>query len=320
MTQSPLLEVRSIKKHFPIKKGLLMKQAGSIKAVDGVDLDVMQQETLGLVGESGCGKSTLGKMIVQLLAPTEGEIRFEGTNLATLSHQTTVRKNIQMIFQDPYSSLNPRQKIGDILTEPFRIHQMDSHESKERMLYLLDKVGLNPGHANRYPHEFSGGQRQRIGIARALALKPKMVVCDEPVAALDVSIQSQIVNLLEDLQAEFQMSYLFIAHDLAVVRHISHRIGVMYLGSIVELAEAEELFSNPQHPYTKVLLSSIPVQHPRMKRTPLILKGDLPNPTNPPSGCKFHTRCPYAEAKCGKETPALKGSAFHQVACHLVSS
>jgi oligopeptide/dipeptide ABC transporter ATP-binding protein len=319
VTQSPLLEVRGIKKHYPIKKGLLMKQTGSVKAVDGVDLTVMQQETVGLVGESGCGKSTLGKMIVQLLAPTEGEIHFEGTDLAATSHQTSVRKNIQMIFQDPYSSLNPRQKIGDILMEPFRIHQMDLNESKERMLYLLDKVGLNPGHANRYPHEFSGGQRQRIGIARAIALKPKLVVCDEPVAALDVSIQSQIVNLLEDLQAEFQMSYLFIAHDLAVVRHISHRIGVMYLGSIVELAEAEELFSNPQHPYTKALLSSIPVAHPRMKRTPLILKGDLPNPANPPSGCKFHTRCPYAEARCGKEIPALKGSASHQAACHFVS-
>ncbi len=319
MIHEPLLELHDVKKHFPIKKGLLMKQVGSVKAVDGVNLTVYPQETLGLVGESGCGKSTLGKMIVQLLTPSAGEIKYAGIDIANMRASTEFKKNVQMIFQDPFSSLNPRQKVGSILSEPFSIHgTMNQRERKERVLYLLDKVGLTPAHADRYPHEFSGGQRQRIGIARALALNPKLVVCDEPVAALDVSIQSQIINLLEDLQAEFGMSYLFIAHDLGVVRHISRRIGVMYLGSIVEMAEAEELFANPKHPYTQALLSSIPIQHPKEKRSKIVLKGDPPSPANPPSGCKFHTRCPYAEARCSQEVPQLQGDAAHAVACHLV--
>lgn len=319
MIQGPLLELQEVKKHFPIKKGVFMKQVGSVKAVDGVSLSVFPQETLGLVGESGCGKSTLGRMIVQLLAPTEGQIKFDGKDIKDMAGSTAFKKNVQMIFQDPYSSLNPRQKVGNILSEPFSIHgELNEKERRERVLYLLDRVGLTPAHADRYPHEFSGGQRQRIGIARALALNPRLVVCDEPVAALDVSIQSQIINLLEDLQAEFNMSYLFIAHDLGVVRHISKRIGVMYLGNIVETAEADELFANPKHPYTKALLSSIPAQHPKHKQTKIVLKGDPPSPTDPPVGCKFHTRCPFAEAKCKEVVPLLQGTSDHLVACHLV--
>ena len=318
MIQSPVLELHDVKKHFPIKKGVFMKQVGSVKAVDGVSLSVFRQETLGLVGESGCGKSTLGRMIVQLLAPTEGQIKFGGKDIKDMAGSTEFKKNVQMIFQDPYSSLNPRQKVGNILSEPFSIHgELTQQERRERVLYLLDRVGLTPAHADRYPHEFSGGQRQRIGIARALALNPRLVVCDEPVAALDVSIQSQIINLLEDLQAEFNMSYLFIAHDLGVVRHISKRIGVMYLGNIVETAEADELFANPKHPYTQALLSSIPAQHPKLKRRKIVLKGDPPSPTNPPAGCKFHTRCPFAEAKCKEVVPLLQGPSNHLVACHL---
>lgn len=318
MIQEPVLELQEVKKHFPIKKGVFMKQVGSVKAVDGVSLSVFPQETLGLVGESGCGKSTLGRMIVQLLAPTEGQIKFDGKNIKDMAGSTEFKKNVQMIFQDPYSSLNPRQKVGNILSEPFSIHgELTQPERRERVLYLLDRVGLTPAHADRYPHEFSGGQRQRVGIARALALNPRLVVCDEPVAALDVSIQSQIINLLEDLQAEFNMSYLFIAHDLGVVRHISKRIGVMYLGNIVETAEADELFANPKHPYTKALLSSIPAQHPKLKRTKIVLKGDPPSPTDPPAGCKFHTRCPFAEAKCKEVVPLLQGTSDHLVACHL---
>lgn len=321
MDKTPLLELHDVKKYYPIKQGLLRRQTGNVKAVDGVSFQVYPGETFGLVGESGCGKSTLGRVIVQLLQATAGEIQFGEKGISTMSakEKLAFKREVQMIFQDPFSSLNPRQKIGDILEEPYCIHtEMSKQERREKATGLLHKVGLNPLHAERYPHQFSGGQRQRIGIARALALNPKLIVCDEPVSALDVSIQSQIINLLEELQEETGISLLFIAHDLSVVKHISHRIAVMYLGNIVELATAEELFTNPQHPYTRTLLSSIPAEHPRKKRERITLAGEIPNPANPPQGCKFHTRCPYAEEVCKKTVPPLIESNGHAVACHLI--
>lgn len=321
MEKTPLLELREVKKYYPIKQGLLRKQIGDVKAVDGVSFQVFPGETFGLVGESGCGKSTLGRVIVQLLQATSGDIQFGNKVISEMNvkEKQAFKRHVQMIFQDPFSSLNPRQKIGDILEEPYCIHtDMNKQQRREKAAELLQKVGLNPLHAERFPHQFSGGQRQRIGIARALSLNPQLIVCDEPVSALDVSIQSQIINLLEELQEETGISLLFIAHDLSVVKHISHRIAVMYLGNIVELATADELFANPQHPYTRTLLSSIPAEHPRLKRERITLVGDIPNPANPPQGCKFHTRCPYAEEICKKTVPQLIESNGHAVACHLI--
>lgn len=321
MSATPLLEMKNIKKVFPLRQGFWQRQSGGIRAVDGVSLDILPGETLGLVGESGCGKSTLGRMAVSLLKPTAGELRYRGAvvNVANKVQVDGLRKKVQMIFQDPFSSLNPRQRVGDILEEPYCIHyRLSRNERRASVARLLEKVGLDASHATRYPHEFSGGQRQRIGIARALALNPELIVCDEPVSALDVSVQSQVINLLEDLQAEFGISYLFIAHDLGVVRHISHRVAVMYLGSIVETGEVDALFANPGHPYTRLLMASIPVEHPRVKKERPVLLSDVPNPADPPPGCKFHTRCPDAQSRCREEVPALRSLGKQSVACHLV--
>ncbi|MFN7253517.1 MAG: ABC transporter ATP-binding protein [Anaerobacillus sp.] len=317
-----LLEVKGLKKYFPVKSGILQKTVGHIKAVDDVSFFIKKGETFGLVGESGCGKSTTGRTIIRLYEPTEGEILFEGQDLSGLSENQLkpYRKDIQMVFQDPYSSLNPRKTVGTILEEPFRVHNLYSKkERKERVEHLLDRVGLNPNLRDRYPHEFSGGQRQRIGIARALTLNPKLIIGDEPVSALDVSIQSQVLNIMDDLQKEFGLTYLFIAHDLAVVKHISDRIGVMYLGRMMEVTDKKTLYSNPLHPYTQALLSAIPKTHPsEVKRERIILKGDVPSPANPPQGCVFHTRCPQAMDHCKQVVPMLKElEPGHFVACHL---
>ncbi|WP_055548675.1 ABC transporter ATP-binding protein [Streptomyces sp. NBRC 110028] len=318
----PLLTVSGLVKHFPIKKGLLRRQSGAVQAVDGLDFDVRQGETLGVVGESGCGKSTMGRLITRLLEPTSGKIEFEGkdiTHLGTASMRP-MRRDVQMIFQDPYSSLNPRHTVGAIVGAPFRLQGVSPEGGvKAEVQRLLALVGLNPEHYNRYPHEFSGGQRQRIGIARALALKPKLVVADEPVSALDVSIQAQVVNLLDDLQDELGLTYVIIAHDLSVIRHVSDRIAVMYLGKIVELADRQALYETPMHPYTKALLSAVPVPDPRRRarRERILLKGDVPSPISPPSGCRFHTRCWKATEVCKREEPPLVALATgHQVACH----
>ncbi|SMB81560.1 oligopeptide transport system ATP-binding protein [Desulfonispora thiosulfatigenes DSM 11270] len=304
-----ILEVINLKKHFPIKKGIIFeKNVGAVKAVDGLSFTVNKGETFGLVGESGCGKSTTGRLLLQLLKPTEGQVIFEGKDLSKLNPEEMrkMRQELQMIFQDPYASLNPRKNVEQIIMEPLVIHNIGTmEEKKKRVKELLDIVGLDASFAGRYPHEFSGGQRQRIGIARALAVKPKIIVCDEPVSALDVSIQAQIINLLEELQEEFGFTYIFIAHDLSVVKHISDRIAVMYLGKIVELASYAELFSNPKHPYTKALLSSIPVPNPRHKGEKIVLEGDVPSPINPPSGCHFHTRCRQAKDICKQKSPKL---------------
>ena len=321
-----LLEVKGLKVHFPIRRGILRKTVGHIKAVDGVDLFVREGETLGLVGESGCGKTTTGRTIVRLLTPTAGEIRFRDpkrgwVNLEGLSHaeMAPLRPNIQMIFQDPSSSLDPRMTVGRIVAEPLEINRVaQGSELEDRVAALLRIVGLRPEYASRYPHAFSGGQRQRIGIARALALNPKLIICDEPVSALDVSIQAQVLNLLEDLQEQFGLSYLFIAHDLAVVEHISDRIAVMYLGRVVELAETDVLYESPRHPYTEALLAAVPKPEPRWRDRPVRLPGEVPNPANPPSGCAFHPRCRYAQKLCAEQAPALEEvSPGHWVSCHF---
>ena len=309
-----LLEVRGLVKHFPVEGSDLV-----LRAVDGVTFDIRQGETLGLVGESGCGKSTVGRCLLRLYEPTSGKIFFENEEIthASNSEMRRVRRDMQVIFQDPYSSLNPRQNILSIVSEPMVIHKIGSKsERQDRVAGLLEKVGLDPSYMRRYPHEFSGGQRQRIGIARALALDPKMIVCDEPVSALDVSVQAQVVNLLQDLQSELGLTYLFISHGLAVVEHISNRVAVMYLGKIVEIADAQELYSDPLHPYTKALLSAIPIPDPKQKRERIVLKGDVPTPIDPPSGCRFRTRCPWAIDDCAKVVPELREiTPGHTAAC-----
>ena len=318
-----LLKVTGLQKHFPIRKGLLQRQVGAVRAVDGIDFEVKSGETLGVVGESGCGKSTMGRLITRLLEPTAGKVEFEGKDITHLNAagMRPMRRDVQMIFQDPYSSLNPRHTIGTIVSAPFKLQGvMPEGGVKKEVQRLLSVVGLNPEHYNRYPHEFSGGQRQRIGIARALALNPKMVVADEPVSALDVSIQAQVVNLLDDLQQELGLTYVIIAHDLSVVRHVSDRIAVMYLGKIVELADRESLYKAPMHPYTKALMSAVPIPDPRRrsaKSERILLKGDVPSPISPPSGCRFHTRCWKATQICTTvEPPLLELKPGQQVACH----
>ncbi|MFE6740470.1 ABC transporter ATP-binding protein [Streptomyces tubercidicus] len=318
----PLLSVRGLVRHFPIRKGLLKRQVGAVQAVDGIDFDVRPGETLGVVGESGCGKSTMGRLITRLDEPTGGSIEFQGQDITHLSpgRLRPMRRDVQMIFQDPYGSLNPRHTIGGIVSTPFRLQGVEPEGGvKKEVQRLLELVGLSPEHYNRYPHEFSGGQRQRIGIARALALKPRLVVADEPVSALDVSIQAQVVNLMDDLQEELGLTYVIIAHDLSVIRHVSDRIAVMYLGKIVELADRQALYETPMHPYTKALLSAVPVPDPkrRTQRDRILLKGDVPSPINPPSGCRFRTRCWKATEECTTTEPPLVAlRSGHQVACH----
>ncbi|MCC6176043.1 MAG: dipeptide ABC transporter ATP-binding protein [Chloroflexi bacterium] len=323
-----LLDVRDLQKHFPIKRGLLKRVVGSVKAVDGVSFQIHEGETLGLVGESGCGKTTTGRLVLRAIEPTGGQVQLrrdgQMVNLTSLSRgqMKPIRKDLQIIFQDPFSSLSPRMTVYEIISEPLEIHGVgDVDYRKARVRELLELVGLRVQHMNRYPHAFSGGQRQRIGIARALALQPQLIVCDEPVSALDVSIQAQVINLLKDLQSEFGLAYLFIAHDLSVVEHISDRIAVMYLGRIVELAPAEELYQRPLHPYAEALLSAIPRSHPGQKAARIVLPGDVPNPANPPTGCHFHPRCPYAQPICATEPPPLREIApGHQAACHFAET
>ncbi|MGI6189169.1 MAG: dipeptide ABC transporter ATP-binding protein [Clostridiales bacterium] len=319
-----LVEVKDLKKYFPVRGGMVAEKRQMLKAVDGVSFQIYKGETLGLVGESGCGKTTVGRTILKLYAPTSGRVIFDGDDISDLNDRQMrpYRKRMQIIFQDPYASLNPRMTVGDIIAESIDIHRIAAGEDREAMIFdLLDKVGLNREHAGRYPHEFSGGQRQRIGIARALAVNPDFIVCDEPISALDVSIQAQVVNLLEDLQVEMGLTYLFIAHDLSMVKHISDRVGVMYLGKIVEIAESSELYSKPLHPYTQALLSAIPVPDPDAmeKRDRIILKGDVPTPINPPSGCRFRTRCPIASDICAEQEPDMKDyGGGHMAACHFI--
>jgi oligopeptide transport system ATP-binding protein len=316
-----LLHVEELKMHFPIYRGVFQRQVGAVRAVDGISFDVKRGETLGLVGESGCGKSTTGRTILQLYKPTAGSVTFEGTDLINLKGEQMrqMRRKMQMIFQDPYASLNPRMTVADIIGEPLVVHDVaKGKEIQDRVQHLLEIVNLNPSFAGRYPHEFSGGQRQRIGVARALALQPSFIICDEPISALDVSIQAQVVNLLEELQEQFNLTYLFIAHDLSMVRHISDRVAVMYLGVIVELATRDELYAKPLHPYTQALLSAVPIPDPvaDAKRKRTILQGDVPSPANPPSGCRFRTRCPIAEAVCAESRPEFREiRPGHFVAC-----
>lgn len=321
MAAETLLEVKHLKKHFPIKGGIFSKTIGYVYAVDDISFTLNRGETLGLVGESGCGKSTTGRTILRLLEPTAGEVTFEGQEITRLNKgdMRALRREMQIIFQDPYASLNPRMTVGSIIGEPLEIHKIArGAEKEEQVASLLQKVGLRPEDMRKYPHEFSGGQRQRIGIARALGLNPKLIVCDEPVSALDVSIQAQVINLLGDLQEEFGLSYLFIAHNLNVVEHISNRVAVMYLGKIVELASDTDLYANPQHPYTEALLSAVPIPDPTVQKKRIILEGDVPSPINPPSGCHFHTRCPYKEKICEEVEPEFKNiGGGHWVACHL---
>ncbi|MCC7117944.1 MAG: dipeptide ABC transporter ATP-binding protein [Anaerolineales bacterium] len=325
MTTKPeaLLQVEDLKMHFPIYKGLFRKQVGAVHAVDGISFEVHKGETLGLVGESGCGKSTTGRAILQLHRPNSGKVNFDGKNLVELKGEELrlMRRKMQMIFQDPYASLNPRMTVGEIIGEPLVVHGIaKGAEVQDRVAQLLELVRLNPSFASRYPHEFSGGQRQRIGIARAVALQPPFIVCDEPISALDVSIQSQVINLLQELQEQFGLTYLFIAHDLSMVRHISDRVAVMYLGVMMELADSDALYTNPLHPYTQALLSAVPIPDPILesKRKRILLEGDVPSPVNPPSGCRFRTRCPIAEKVCAEERPEFRElKPGHFVACHF---
>ncbi len=319
---TPILRVRGLKKHFPVFSGFFRRQTGSVKAVDGISFDLLPGETVAMVGESGCGKTTAGRTILRLLDPDAGSVEFRGTDVATLEGEALrkLRRHMQIIFQDPYSSLNPRQTIGQIIAGPLMLHGLvDSWEAGEaRAKELLLKVGLQPSYTSRYPHEFSGGQRQRIGIARAVALNPDFIVCDEAVSALDVSVQAQVINLLLDLKDEFDLSYIFITHDLSVVRHIADRVVIMYLGQVVESADRKGIFSEARHPYTQALLSAVPRADPRRKRKRIVLQGDVPSPLKPPAGCRFHTRCPLAHARCRQEVPAAhRVGPDHSVACHL---
>jgi oligopeptide transport system ATP-binding protein len=316
-----LLEIRDLKKHFPVGEGLFSRNKGVVKAVDGVNLTVEEGETLGLVGESGCGKSTLGRTILRLIEPTSGAVSFQGKNLLAMPQRELrdMRRQMQIIFQDPYASLNPRMRVGDIVGEGLEIHKLAKGKAKrDRVLELLHQVGLREEHYDRYPHEFSGGQRQRIGIARALAVKPKFIVCDEPVSSLDVSIQAQIINLLQELQEKMHLTYLFISHDLRVVEHISHRVAIMYLGKVVEIAKGDTIYQDAKHPYTRALLSAVPMPDTSRKKGRVVLEGDVPSPVNPPSGCSFHPRCSYREAICDKIEPLLEfGAGGHGVSCHV---
>ncbi|MBW1721084.1 MAG: dipeptide ABC transporter ATP-binding protein [Deltaproteobacteria bacterium] len=316
-----LLEVENLKKYFPVKKGILSRTVGYVRAVDGVSFTLDRGETLGLVGESGCGKTTVGRSILRLIEPTDGRVVFNGKNLLDLDREElrNIRASLQIIFQDPFSSLNPRMSVAQIIGEPIQNHmKISKKEIRDKVAYLMERVGLHPDQMNRYPHEFSGGQRQRIGIARALALNPLAIICDEPVSALDVSIQAQVINLLVQLQEQMNLSYLFIAHDLSVVEHISDRVAVMYLGHIVELATDKELYRNPLHPYSQALLSAVPIPDPEISRKKILLQGDVPSPLNPPEGCPFHTRCPERKEICTEETPVFRNmGGEHWVACHL---
>ena len=324
-TPDPLIRVQNLKKHFPITAGVFRRQVGTVKAVDGISFDLLPKETLGLVGESGCGKTTAGRTVLNLYTATEGKVYFGQTEVTALgvNQLRLMRQKMQMIFQDPQDSLNPRMTVGSIISEPLMEHTKASGSQRtERVEELLQAVGLNAKYMNRYPHEFSGGQRQRIGVARALALNPEFIICDEPIAALDVSIQAQVVNLLEDLQEKFGLTYLFISHDLGMIRHIARRVAVMYLGHIVEIATSQDLYRRPQHPYTQALLSAVPTHDPVREQTRerIILTGDVPSPADPPSGCPFRTRCPSAESKCAEEVPKLRQiGTGHRVACHLVA-
>jgi oligopeptide transport system ATP-binding protein len=311
----PLLRAERLVKHFPVRSGIFARARGALQAVDGISFELYPGETLALVGESGCGKSTAGKLLLRLIEPTAGTVYFQQKDLATLPEREmrSLRSEMQVIFQDPYGSLNPRMTVGDMLSEALHLHGLHAGRERERVIELLGLVGLAPQHAARYPHEFSGGQRQRIGIARALAVEPRLIVCDEPVSALDVSVQAQVINLLQDLQRQFRLAYVFIAHDLAVVKHIATRVAVMYLGKIVELADKRALFADPRHPYTRALLSAIPVPDPAVKTKRLVLQGDVPSPLEPPSGCRFRTRCPWARSRCAAEEPRLEQG----VACHF---
>jgi oligopeptide/dipeptide ABC transporter ATP-binding protein len=316
-----LLEIRNLKKHFPVGEGLFSRGKGAVKAVDGVNLTINEGETVGLVGESGCGKSTLGRTILRLIEPTSGEVIFQGKNLLTMPQRELrdMRRQMQIIFQDPYASLNPRMRVGDIVGEGLEIHKLAKGKAKrDRVMELLHQVGLREDHYDRYPHEFSGGQRQRIGIARALAVSPKFIVCDEPVSSLDVSIQAQIINLLQELQEKMHLTYLFISHDLRVVEHISHRVAIMYLGKVVEIAKGDTIYRDAKHPYTRALLSAVPIPDMSRKKERVVLEGDVPSPVNPPPGCTFHPRCSYREALCSQSEPPLDFTADgHGVACHV---